>query len=249
MSFDRNKYLTSAPIELKLPRAQKWRRGMDIQNQQGEVLFRVEDNVNDGTDIEPKFRLFLQDDENNIVSVVKFHRGAWSVCWEIYTSAPNYPGQPRGLHLFGAVDQDMYLYGKLYGNKQFRRCIGKDNEEELVYTLKSLSGGKCCCFGSTKRVLEFKAPDGNVAMTRDQNNETLALLAGQNILIAAALTYAVDRFWKMLGSKSEREHRERSAQHVGSAFGLIGAAIAASVDSGRKKIQHGDIYIEDFKQQ
>jgi hypothetical protein len=245
MSFDRNKYLTSAPIELKLPRAQRWRKGMDIQNQEGEILFRVEDNVNDGTDIEPKFRLFLQDDENNIVSVVKFHRGAWSV----YTSAPNYPGQPRGLHLSGAVDQDMYLYGKLYGNKEFKRCIGKDNKEELECTVKSLSGGKCCCFGSSRRVLEFKAPDGNVAMTRDQNNETLALLAGQNILIAAALTYAVDRFFKMIGSKLEREHRERSAQNVGALFGLIGVAIAMSVDSGKKKVQHGDIFIEDFKQQ
>jgi hypothetical protein len=120
---------------------------------------------------------------------------------------------------------------------------------KLECTVKSLSGGKCCCFGSSRRVLEFKTPDESVAMTRDQNNETLALLAGQNILIAAALTYAVDRFFKMIGSKLEKEHRERSAQNVGVLFGLIGVAVAMSVDSGKKKVQHRDIFIEDFKQQ
>ena len=225
-------------------------------------MFRVAEHSNDGTDMEPKFKMFLTCPGRSvtkngrlivscgpILAMIKFHRGAWGVAWQIFSNKPSYTGQPAGVHIEGAdISQDMFLYGKLLP-KKYSHCIGQQKKEEGVFKVKSVSGGKSC-FGpcaSTRRVVKLFTKEGMVKLTRDQVNETLSIAAGENILEAISLAYSLDRLYKMLGSKSEKKARPTSAQTAGSMFGLVGVAVAASIDKGSKKIQRGTIYVEDDK--
>ena len=263
-------FKTNASMEIKLLRAQDWFADMKICNEKdGKVLFRVDDNVNDGTDKEPRHKMFLTDEKGEeVLSAVKMHRGAFSSCWQIFTKDPNYEGQPRGIQLSGEtsnghnIQQDMFLHSKLYfTSKKVYRIVkenGKQGMEKIVWKRKSVKGGKCCkC--DTKRVITFcdyKNPD-DIVFTRDQINETLSIAAGKDALVAVSLAYAVDRLSKFGGSKEEFNDRPQSASRTvvplgAILLGCVGAFIAGTIadkTDTNKKVQRGDIIVEDYKQQ
>ena len=49
-------------------------------------------------------------------------------------------------------------------------------------------------------------------MTRDQTDETLTMAPGQDLLLAVSMAYALDRHYKLEGSKKERQTRESPYQ-------------------------------------
>jgi len=214
------------------------------------VLFQVLEHANDGTDIEPKFRMFLADATGNLVSVIKLHRGAFSGYWQVYSKDPNYSKQPAGIRVQGrGFAQNMYLHGKLGFDKKYKKCVGPNTEEQLMYRYEKTEGGKVCCSGSTRVAVELRDRKGSPVLQRNQVAETLTVKVGQNMLEAISVTYAIDRTFKMLGSKTEQKNRPASAQAVGGAFGLVGAVVAQAVDAGTKKRQNGQIKVIDFKKQ
>ena len=151
----------------------------------------------------------------------------------------------------------MYLYGKLY-NKKYIHCIGPDKKEEKVLVYKSISGGKRCFSGSTRRVIKFAEPTtGIVKVTRNQLDETVSISAGWNILEIVSLTNAIDRQYKVFGSKFEKNARVSNSNSGaivgGAAFGVVGSLIGASIDEANNKssrrVQNSSIHVNDLKRQ
>jgi hypothetical protein len=226
---------TAAPLEIKLPRAQDWHKGMTICDNHGGVLFRVQEHYDDGTELMPNYHVYLsQPAGGEIVAVIEFHSGDLNGWWEIYTPIPRYPVQQPGIHLAGGgrhrhdkaggILHELYLYAKvypMYGCNRVTRVAGKD-KEDCVYKYKT-SGGKCCGRGSSRRVFYCADPwtREEILVRRDQINETLTLAPGQDVLLAVSMAYALDRHCKPQGSKEERHTRE-SPYLLGLRHGLVG---------------------------
>jgi hypothetical protein len=207
-------------MKIKLPRAQDWHKGMTMCDPHGEVLFRVQEHYDDGTDLMPIYHCYLANRDGTVIqSIIEFRSGDWSGGWEIYTPTPRYPVQRHAIRLAGGHQHmglhDLYLYAKvhpMYGRKKVTIVMGQ-GKEELLYTYKT-SGGKCCGRGSSRRVFRFYHPDHGeeLLVTRDQTDETLTMAPGQDLLLAVSMAYALDRHYKLEGSKKERQTRESPYQ-------------------------------------
>jgi hypothetical protein len=185
-------------MDIKLPRAQDWHKGMTICDPHGKVLFRVQEHYDDGTGLVPIYHCYFANRDGTVIqSIIEFRAGDLSGGWEIYTPTPRYPVQRHAIRLAGGHQHmglhDLYLHAKvhsMYGRKKVTIVVGQD-KEELLYTYKT-SGGKCCGRGSSRRVFRFYHGE-ELLVTRDQTDETLTMAPGQDLLLAVSMAYALDR--------------------------------------------------------
>ncbi|GKY98796.1 hypothetical protein MPSEU_000835800 [Mayamaea pseudoterrestris] len=241
-------YTASAETLLHIPRAQDWSKGVAIHEQgnTSAVVFRVLENLNRGSLLEPKFRTILTNaDGEQVVALVKLNRRSIRPHWCIYLATSAVTGCPRrsasGDLTSGDRDQlppNMILYGVLHRNGDFtttgcRSWMGQDgagdenDDDPLAYQCRSVRGGKvCCCSGSSHRVMDvfYTTNDDDesaaIAFVRNQFDETMKVAAGENLLVAAALCYAIDRQVKPLGSMEERKQRIAHARRQAEILGL-----------------------------
>jgi hypothetical protein len=214
--------VTSEQLELNIPRAQDWYNGMLFRGKNGHVLYCVRENESYagspgayGGAVD--YTMYLADKDGiEIESMVKVYNVMWDVWFDIYTKQPSFSGQSPDRHLTGGqnMNQDMFLYGRMNGDKEFKRVTEKVQGWRMykdvgVCKYQSTSGGRCLFWGSTRRVVVAYDRTGHVILTRDQNQETLTIAADQDLLIGISLTYAIDRFYKFCGSKAERKQRAR----------------------------------------
>ena len=231
-------YTATSETVLKIPRAQDWAKGTPIhlKNDSSRVLFRVLETLNRGTAIEPHFRTILTDaQENQVLCLVKYNRKSLQPHWCIYlaATATSCPRRDSGKLTSGDRDSlppNMQLVGLLYKTGEFKttKCEA-DNEtstnEPMPYRYQSVRGGKLCgCVGSSRRIIDVTdANDSSTsAFVRNQLTETMTVATGENLIVAAALAYALDRRYKPLGSTEERLERTRQARKQAEILGLQG---------------------------
>ena len=235
-------YIATTETILTIPRAQDWCKDMPIylENDSSSVLFRVLENLNRGTTIEPNFRTIITDAlGNQVLCLLLYNRKSFFPHWCLHltTTVTSCPRRSNSGQLTsGERDQlppNMILYGILDNTGQFktRKCMahsrhGDDNDlEELHYRYRSVCGGKLLCgfAGSSRRVIEvFNAESSTLAFVRNQGNETMTVAKGENLLVAAGLAYALDRRHKPLGSKAERLERTQQAHQQAVILGFKG---------------------------
>lgn len=206
---DGTRYIAEASMELQIPLAPAWTKGMEIKNDQGDVLFRVAEHSNGGTDLSPKYTVVLNSEGGSTLSRIEFQpfhlptdspfktKGGRFASWcKIYFDQPSYTGQPPSdtgkLH---RSTQPLYLHGKL-----FCKTYSGPKKKDTVFKFKAV--------GSTTKVIEFTEPaTGTVKLTRDQTKGTISVAAGENVLEAVSLAYVIDRRYKIFGSDNEKKAR------------------------------------------
>lgn len=171
--------------KLIVPRTESWHQGMTIATCKNQPLFTVVKTENIGTDIEPKFQVFIGDkDGKNILAVVM---PLETSVWGIYTCFPGFEEQRPSIRLV-SNGKGMYLYGKFCEKTTFRRCTG---EHKWEATMKAEITRRSCR-KSPLHATFFKPDQLDPVISRDQKEESVIVAPGENLLLSVCISYIID---------------------------------------------------------